>query len=190
MFHFNHFEWLSRYYDRLFKVDNPDHIIELVNLPTNGMLLDAGGGTGRVSQQLMGMASSIVIVDFSIGMLKQASTKNGLLAVCAQTELMPFSTKTFERIIMVDAFHHVFNQAKTIQEMWRVVKPGGMIIIEEPDVRNFIVKIVAIVEKILLMRSRFINPMRIATMIQFPAAKVKIVKRGYKSWVILEKNYR
>lgn len=187
MAYFDHFEWLSQYYDRLFKSSNPDRIIKLVDLPISGSILDAGGGTGRISQQLVGMAASIVVVDYSLGMLKQASGKNGLQTVCAQTEKLPFPTRSFDRIIMVDAFHHVFNQSNTLQELWRVVKPGGKIVIEEPDVRNFKVKILAVVEKLLLMRSRFTNPMRIASMVKFPNTHIRVEKDGYTAWIIMEK---
>lgn len=184
---FDHFEWLSQYYDRLFKSSNPDRIIKLVDLPISGSILDAGGGTGRISQQLVGMASSIVVVDYSLGMLRQASGKNGLQTVCAQTEKIPFPTSSFDRIIMVDAFHHVINQSNTLQELWRVVKPGGKIVIEEPDVRNFKVKILAVVEKLLLMRSQFVNPLRIANMVRFPNTHIRVDKDGYTAWIIMEK---
>ena len=59
---------------------------------------------------------------------------------------------------MVDALHHVIHQGQTAREMYRVLKPGGRIVIEEPDIRKFGVKLIAVAEKLLLMRSHFLSP--------------------------------
>lgn len=184
---FDHFDWLAPYYDRFFKLDDPGRIIKYADLPIRGKILDAGGGTGRVSKALVSLTDTIIVVDYSFGMLKQATCKNGLFAVCTPTENLPFISESFDRVIMVDALHHVFNQKDTLRELWRVIKPGGKIVIEEPDVRHIIVKIVAIVEKLLLMRSKFINPFRIANLIVDSNANIDIFVDGYTAWVVLEK---
>lgn len=84
--------------------------MDLAVFPVKVVLLDVGGGTGRVSQFLRG--------------------------------------------IVVDALYHMVNQRQAAQELWHVLKPSGRIIIEEPDIRIFAVKLVALVEKLALMRSR------------------------------------
>jgi hypothetical protein len=38
-----------------------------------------------------------------------------------------------------------------------------------------------------LMRSQFINPVRIADFFQFPEAIVTVEREGHKSWVVIEK---
>lgn len=187
MSNFNHFDRLAPFYDRFFKLGDPSHIIGIVGLPIKGKILDAGGGTGRVSETMIGMADSIIIVDYSYGMLEQARQKNGLETICAPTEKLPFCSESFERVIIVDAFHHVANHEETLRELWRVLKPGGKIVIEEPDIRHIMVKLTAIVEKILLMRSHFINPMRIANMIQYPNANIEIHRKGYTTWIVIGK---
>jgi demethylmenaquinone methyltransferase/2-methoxy-6-polyprenyl-1,4-benzoquinol methylase len=184
----DHFGWLSPYYDKLFKTDYPERIIQLTDLPIQGSVLDVGGGTGRISKWMIGLAGQVVIADSSFKMLLQAKKKDKLQAVCAHSEILPFKSMSFERVIIVDAFHHVINQRETVQELWRVLKPGGRIVIEEPDVHRLIVKILAVVEKLLLMRTCFFNPFRIANMAHFPGASITIKQEGYTSWVIIEKN--
>jgi demethylmenaquinone methyltransferase/2-methoxy-6-polyprenyl-1,4-benzoquinol methylase len=51
----------------------------------------------------------------------------------------------------------------------RVLEPEGRSVIEEPDIRTFGVKLVALAEKILLMRSHFLSPIQIASL--FPRGK-------------------
>lgn len=88
---------------------------------------------------------------------------------------------------MIDALHHVCDHADTAREMWRVLKPGGRIIIEEPDIREFSVKLVAIAEKLAMMRSHFISPAEIAALFDYPNAGVTFEKDGFNAWVIIEK---
>ena len=136
--------------------------VPLLDCRCKESLLDGGGGTGAKSYPLLKMVTGIVIADSSMGMLKQAASKAGLLAVCSETEQLPFEDETFERVIMVDALHHVSDYRVTTGELWRVTKPGGRIVIEEPDIRTRPVKIMAIIEKLAWMRSHFISPLDIA----------------------------
>jgi demethylmenaquinone methyltransferase/2-methoxy-6-polyprenyl-1,4-benzoquinol methylase len=182
---FDHFDFLAPIYDRAIPFSRLEEMLRVVSLPVDGLLLDAGGGTGRVAAALRPYVRAALVADFSPGMLVQARGK-GLPAVQTPAEHLPFAAGTFERIIMIDALHHVHNQAATLAELWRVLKPGGRLVVEEPDLRTFIVKIVAVGEKLALMRSHFLSPPKIAALFP-PEAQVRIETEGYTAWVIVEK---
>lgn len=184
---FDHFEIIAPLYDRLLPLRKEPGIIPRAGLPTRGWILDAGGGTGRVAQALRELTDQVVVVDISPGMLHQARQKDGLALALAQAERMPFPDAIFDRVVMVDALHHVESQVDTAGELWRVLKPGGIIVIEEPDVRTLIVKFVAIAEKLALMRSHFLSPPKIAALFSFYGASVRIERESYNAWVIVEK---
>jgi ubiquinone/menaquinone biosynthesis C-methylase UbiE len=183
----DHFSFLAPFYDHVIHLESVEKIIASADLPTSGMLLDVGGGTGRVSEALQGMASSRVIADLSLGMLRQASAKDGLRTVCSHSEKLPFADETFERIIMVDALHHVCDQEETAQELWRVLKSGGRIVLEEPDIRIFSIKMVALFEKLALMRSHFLPPSKIKDLFHSPNARSHIEQDGHNARVIVQK---
>jgi demethylmenaquinone methyltransferase/2-methoxy-6-polyprenyl-1,4-benzoquinol methylase len=183
----DHFGLLAPYYDRVFGSPNRDDWVRLLRLPVEGALLDAGGGTGRVSQQLCDQAANTVLVDPSVEMLHQAAEKRCLIRTQAAAEGLPFNDGTFECIIMVDALHHVENQSHTLEELWRVLKPGGRILIEEPDIRRFSVKLLAIGEKLLLMRSHFLSPEVIGAAFNSTAASVSIETSGANAFIVVEK---
>jgi demethylmenaquinone methyltransferase/2-methoxy-6-polyprenyl-1,4-benzoquinol methylase len=182
---FDHFSILAPIYDRAIPFSQLDFMLKMVDLPTDGALLDAGGGTGRVAFALRPYVRSAVVADFSSGMLAQARRK-GLAAVLTPAEHLPFVAETFDRIIMVDALHHVFNQAQALAELWRALKRGGRMVIEEPDVRTWQVRILAVTEKLALMRSHFLTPQKIANLFP-PEAIIKIETVGYNAWVIVKK---
>lgn len=161
-------------------------LLEQADLPTTGRVLDAGGGTGRVANAIREHAGEVVIADPSLGMLREADrTQLGL--ACSNSEALPFPNDCFERIIMVDALHHVIHQGETAREMYRVLKPGGRIVIEEPDIRKFGVKLIAVAEKVLLMRSHFLPPQKIADLFSVDSARTSIHATEGNSWIVVEK---
>ena len=185
---FDHFAILAPFYDRLISFQSPETLISLAKLPVAGRLLDAGGGTGRVAQALRGQATQIIVADASHPMLRQVAEKDGLESVGAHAEALPFAANSFHRIIMVDAFHHLLDQTTAAQELWRTLKPGGIIVIEEPDIRTFIVKLVALAEKVILMRSRFLSPTRIVKMFSQQESRTQVVREGFNAWIVIEKS--
>jgi ubiquinone/menaquinone biosynthesis C-methylase UbiE len=183
----DHFDILAPLYDRLIANPEETKIVQLARLPTEGRLLDAGGGTGRISQHLIKYAGQVIVLDSSIKMLTQAMSKNGLYAIGSETEYLPFSDTCFERVTMVDALHHVAKQKRSLQELWRVLKPGGILVVEEPDIKHFAVKLVALAEKLALFRSHFLSPEKISGLLEELGAKVQIVREKPNAWIIAEK---
>jgi demethylmenaquinone methyltransferase/2-methoxy-6-polyprenyl-1,4-benzoquinol methylase len=184
---FNHFDVLAPLFDRSIAPDAKTRYTRIAGLPVSGNLLDVGGGTGRISHPLLPMVNKIVIVDSSIGMLTRASSKTGLHILCSESETLPFSAASFERVIMVDAFHHVSNHQNTAHELWRVLKAGGRIVIEEPDIRTVPVKVMAVVEKLALMRSHLRTPQEIADLFGYSNAIVNIEYENNTAWIVIDK---
>jgi ubiquinone/menaquinone biosynthesis C-methylase UbiE len=107
-----HFDFLAPLYDRLIRPPDPEQIRALLDLPASGWVLDAGGGTGRVSALLCPLVERLVVCDLSFAMLSQSHNKReGEQGHCivpsqARVERLPFPDGCFSRILVVDAFHH------------------------------------------------------------------------------------
>lgn len=184
---FDHFDLIASIYETFIKPREPRDLLRLTELPVSGALLDAGGGTGRVTQFLKGKANLAVVVDLSGKMLSEARRKGGLNPVCSQTEELPFPDQAFGRVIMVDALHHVYDQRGTLAELWRVLQPGGRIVIEEPDIGTVSGKLIAIAEKLVLMRSHFMPINDIAAFFGDKTAHVRVEVNGSTAWVVVDK---
>ncbi len=161
----DHFDFLAPIYDIVIPPADSARLQELLRLPTRGRVLEAGGGTGRVSSRLLPMVGILVINDLSRPMLRQAQAKGALLPVQSYVERLPFPDASFDRVFAVDALHHFDDHHGAVGELLRVLEPGGRLVIEEPDINRFPVKVIALFEKLALMRSHFLTEEQIRALV-------------------------
>ncbi len=154
---YGHFNWIAPFYDYVFGIMHHNGLYARLGARPDDVVLDIGGGTGRVATALTAAGSCVVVVDPSTPMLKKARSK-GLPAVRAIAEHLPFRTQGVDRIFIVDAFHHFADHDLAAGELTRVLKVGGRMVIEEPDIRNPAVKLLALGERLALMQSKFYGP--------------------------------
>ncbi|HUF53709.1 MAG TPA: class I SAM-dependent methyltransferase [Dehalococcoidia bacterium] len=94
-------------------------------------LLEVGVGTGRISRPLLERGQHVVGVDISTEMMAQllAQLTPAHLApdlMLGDATRLPFCDDTFRAVLMVHVFHLVASVEKTIQEIRRVLAPGGV----------------------------------------------------------------
>ncbi|MFP3854715.1 MAG: class I SAM-dependent methyltransferase [Anaerolineales bacterium] len=183
----DHFDILAPLYDRVINRPEDLPLREYLNLKDEDRLLDAGGGTGRIAEILASTTSSLVLLDTSYPMLKQSLGKDCCSPVAGATEHPPFTANAFDRIMMVDAFHHLADQPLSLRQLWRLLRPGGRFVIEEPDINHWGVRLVALAEKLLLMRSHFQSGQEIGELLRSFGGEVRIEKENYTVWIIADK---
>jgi demethylmenaquinone methyltransferase/2-methoxy-6-polyprenyl-1,4-benzoquinol methylase len=183
----DHFDIIASFYDRLIGPPDTSRLRRLLKLPVGGWLLDAGGGTGRVSSHFCTLVSGLVVSDLSHRMLAKAREKD-IRPVQAHAEQLPFEDGFFDRVLVVDALHHFCSQQESLSDLLRVLKPGGRLVIEEPDFTHKGVKVLALIEKILLMRSHFQTPEEIHQLVMSSSVSAHIERdHRYTAWIIADK---
>lgn len=184
----DHFGILAPVYDYFIGPPDRERLQHLLRLPAAGALLDIGGGTGRVSQTLAGLVDTLVVSDESVAMLRQVRAKALCCPAAGAAERLPFATESFERVLVVDALHHFADQRRAVAEMVRVLRPGGRLVVEEPDLNRLPVRLVAIAEKMALMRSRFFYPHEIGRMVAACGLQPRIEGDGrFAAWIVADK---
>ncbi len=90
-------------------------------------IIEVGGGSGRVAQSL-----NATVVDPARGMVVRAR-KRGLETVQASATDLPHPDESVDAVVVVDAFHHFPDHRRCLEEMARVLAPGGVLVITEFD---------------------------------------------------------
>jgi len=184
----DHFGLLAPWYDKIISYKEDEELIKWIGLPLSGDLLDIGGGTGRVASSLVKKVDNLVIVDVSYGMVKMAKNK-GFSATCALGEVLPYPDESFERALIVDALHHCSDQEGVIKDVWRVLKPGGFLVIVEPNYDHASGKLIRVFEKLLVMNSKFLSDSAIVSLLRDFSEDVKIKHVKGNSWFKVKKGF-
>jgi 2-polyprenyl-3-methyl-5-hydroxy-6-metoxy-1,4-benzoquinol methylase len=103
----------------------------LVNRPP-GLILDVGCWDGHFTSQII-ETHGVVGMDVSVHALREATTR-GFLPVRAQIETsLPFRAGTFATVIAAEIIEHVFDTQAVLDELARVLEPGGWLAITTPN---------------------------------------------------------
>ncbi len=120
------------------------------------VLVDVGGGTGRVARRLSGF-DRVVVADVERGMLVRARAR-GLAVVVADARHLPFRPGSADAVVAVDALHHFPDQERAITEAAGLLGPGGRLVIEEFDPSSLGGAVVRVFELALGFGSVFHRP--------------------------------
>lgn len=181
------FRDVARFYEKVIHARHDNPWIESIKSRNVGNLMDLGGGTGRVLETFYPEIPLLFLADFSLPMLKAAQQKRKFNETCCLVEFLPYKDESFDAIIMVDAFHHLVHQQLVVAESLRVLNPGGILIIEEPDIAKFTIKLIALGEKLLGMRSRFYRIEEIENMLNGFHVKVERYKYSNNFYLMIQK---
>jgi ubiquinone/menaquinone biosynthesis C-methylase UbiE len=99
---------------------------------------DIGGGYGRLANEYLKKAHKVYIFDYSKSELKQAKEIYGDKVETKAGDIyeLPFKDNELDGLIMVRVTHHLKYMKKAMAELYRVLKPGGVAIIEVANKRT------------------------------------------------------
>lgn len=102
---------------------------------TRGMhTLDVACGTGPVAKaqaSIVGATGSVIALDHSYNMLKETRKRVNAPLLHAGADELPLAQNSFDFLSMGFALRHVDDLNATFQEYFRVLKPGGTLLILE-----------------------------------------------------------
>lgn len=104
-------------------------------IPAGAKVLDCGAGTGELSLAASDNADSVLCTDLSKNMLKQAQRKARALGA----DNIEFAARnifdlqepddTYDVVIAGNVLHLLTNPQGAVKEMYRVLKPGGRLLL-------------------------------------------------------------
>ncbi len=115
--------------------DSIEMLIEMSNIDNNSLVLDVACGPGLVACEFAKIASHVTGIDITEKMIAQAKDyqqEKGLfnLSWDVGTVLpLPYEPESFSVVITRYSFHHFLDPQAVLNEMVRVCKPGGKIMV-------------------------------------------------------------
>ena len=99
---------------------------------------DIGGGYGRLANEYLKRAHTIIIFDYSKSELEQAKEIYGdrIETRAGDIYKLPFKDNELDGLMMVRVTHHLEHMDKALSELYRVLKPGGVAVIEVANKRT------------------------------------------------------
>ena len=109
---------------------NLDKLIE----PTEGKILDVGCADGTATKFILEQSKADLVVGVdvlqsSVDYAKKRFKSKKLKFLTAEAENLPFENNQFEAVFCLDSIEHFFEPEKVVQEIRRVLKKNGYLVI-------------------------------------------------------------
>lgn len=133
------FDGVARHYDRtnaIMSVGNAAlwraATVRAVNPQPGERILDVAAGTGTSSAALAHRGATVVALDFSPGMIAEGRRRNPRIEfVEGDAERLPFGDDEFDAVTISFGLRNVAHPKAALAEMYRVLKPGGRLVVCE-----------------------------------------------------------
>ena len=112
-----------------------EYMLKLSHVKPTDRILDVATGPGYVAMLFAEKANEVVGVDLTpafVAKAQAASAERGFKNISfreGDVEKLPFANETFDIVTCHKALHHFPSAAKALQEMHRVLKRGGRLVI-------------------------------------------------------------
>jgi ubiquinone/menaquinone biosynthesis C-methylase UbiE len=141
----NYFDQVAREWDKMresfFSEAVREKAFSVAGLETGKMAADIGAGSGFMTEGLIRRGIQVIAVDQSETMLAEMKRKfiglQGIDYRVGEAERLPISDETVDYVFANMFLHHVESPSTAIKEMFRILKPGGMMVITDLDEHPF-----------------------------------------------------
>ncbi|HNC09761.1 MAG TPA: ubiquinone/menaquinone biosynthesis methyltransferase [Anaerolineales bacterium] len=106
-------------------------VISLTKIRPHGSILDLGTGTGDLAREALTQypKARVAAADFTLEMMRVGKKSGPLNFSSADALHLPFLDKTFDAVVSGFLMRNVTDVQIALQEQYRVLKPGGRIVV-------------------------------------------------------------
>lgn len=105
--------------------------VRQAHLLPGAAVLDLGTGTGDLAREVLRQVPSAHVIgaDFTLEMMRIGRHFGPFICTAANALHLPFAEETFDAVLSGFLMRNVSDLSQALEEQWRVLKPGGRIII-------------------------------------------------------------
>jgi ubiquinone/menaquinone biosynthesis C-methylase UbiE len=107
------------------------NIIDHYRAGKSGTVLEVGCNKGYLMSELQKYSGCVYGVDIDEGVVAHAMRRGHPVFVCS-AENLAFPDKRFDAVLSIHTIEHIPDLSKAVREFWRVLKPGGTLILVYP----------------------------------------------------------
>lgn len=98
-------------------------------LSSTARIADLGCGSGRFSRALREECASWRLIGVDLARTMMADPPPGVAMAAGGLLCLPFADESFDAVFSVEALEHALRPRVAVDEMWRVLRPGGRLLI-------------------------------------------------------------
>ncbi|MGI0080376.1 MAG: class I SAM-dependent methyltransferase [Nitrososphaerales archaeon] len=161
--------------------------LELLSPAKNDVILDVGAGTGWIADRVASICDETYALEPNESRLAFITAKHPQVkAFSATSQTVPFSEGYFDKLYIIFAFHHFPDQEDSLEEFRRILKPGGLLLIQEYfNTRTGLGS--SIERKIMKSKVRFLDPPELKNILALHGFKSEVVRNGSAGYFLLSR---
>jgi len=97
------------------------------------LVLDAGCGVGGLTRALVARGARVVALDIGARLVATTRDRYRCRAMVGTLEAIGVASGTFDAVLSSEAIEHTPDPERAVLELYRVVKPGGHLVVSTPN---------------------------------------------------------
>ena len=131
--------WFETPIGRLIRGYESDLVLNMLAPEPGETILDAGCGTGVFSFDILNAGARVIGLELAFNMLQVAQKRfsgGSFQPIQADMLRLPFGDQLFDKSVSITAIEFIEDAQKAVDELFRVTKPGGTIVVTTLNARS------------------------------------------------------
>ena len=110
-----------------------DDLLQGTRIPPGARMLEIGCATGRMTAHLKTLGADLTVNDLSEVRTRETAARYGCRELAGDCAALTVGDASFDAVVSSECIEHTPDPFKSLDEMKRVLKPGGLLVVTTPN---------------------------------------------------------